>query len=421
MQLRQQDDSDVDMDESVQSKQSNGDAASFIETEAQLRNHRLPLTCLCVDSEDKYVFTASKDGSIIKWCLTTRKILNKVNSIKKKDAEANPKLAERRHVNHINAIAISSDDKFLATGGWDKKIRIWSPDNLTWLHTFTLHRREITALAFRRGHHTLYSGSVDKSVMLWTLEDDNNRSFVDTLIGHESPITSMDTCRKERVLTAGGLDQSIRIWKIVEQAQTVFQSKHGSADVARYIDDKTFVSGGEDGSITLWTTMKRSSLFSLKVHGVDEKTKLNNWVTSLATYPIKQAKKTSDERPTKRRKLDDDANVSQENDDENSDKEHSSDEDAGGEEQQVTDTTRPYALVASGSCDSKLHVWKVIKNEFVHHQSFDCPGFINDLRFTSDGRKLVVACGKEHRFGRWAVKKEAKNAMRIFELKDIET
>lgn len=420
MQLREQDDIDMDSDDGSNANSDKEAGGILLEPEAQLRNHRLPLTCVCLDSKDKYAFTASKDGSVIKWCLASRKILNKVNSVKKKDAELNSKLAERRHVSHINAIAISSDDKFLATGGWDKKIRVWSPDNLSWLHSFTLHRREITALAFRRGHHTLYSGSVDKSVMIWTLEDDNNRSFVDTLIGHESPITSMDTSRRERVLTTGGLDQSIRIWKIVEQAQTVFQSKHGSVDVARYIDDKTFVSGGEDGNITLWTTMKRSSLCSLRPHGVDEKTKLSNWVTSLATYPIKQPQHKNGDRPRKRIKLDNEEDVDQRSD-ENSDKDDESDEDDTGAGQQVPDAVRPCALVASGSCNDKLHVWKVVKNEFVHHQSFDCPGFINDLKFTSDGRKLIAACGKEHRFGRWAVKKEAKNAMRIFELKNIET
>lgn len=406
--------------ESPDSDQQSSVDEELIQREVQLRNHRLPLTCVCIDSKDKFAFTASKDGSIIKWCLTSKKILRKVNSIRKKEAKANEKLAERFHVNNINAIAISSDDKFLATGGWDKRIRIWSPDNLKWLHTFSLHRKEITALAFRRGHHTLYSGSADKSVMLWTLEDDDNRCFVDSLIGHESAITSMDTSRRERVLTAGGLDQSIRVWKIVEGAQTVFQSKHGSADVARYIDDQTFVSGGEDGGITLWTTMKRSPLFSvLKAHGVDEKTKLSNWITSLATYSMKQGKKQkSAERPSKRRKLDDDVVIGEQSDDHDSDK---SEEDDAEErtEQPASDSDRPDALLASGSCDSKLHVWKLTKNNLELQQSFECPGFINDLKFTSDGKRLVAACGPTHRLGRWTVKKGAKNALRVFELSEL--
>jgi ribosomal RNA-processing protein 9 len=421
MQLRQQDeDSDVEMDESQLQDQSSED--ELIERKAQLRNHRLPLTCLCIDSKDKHAFTASKDGSIIKWCLTTRKIINKVNSIRKKEAQSNEKLAERCHVNHINAIAISSDDKFLATGGWDKRIRIWSPDDLTWLHTFTLHRKEITTLAFRRGNNTLYSGSADKSVMLWTLEDDDNRCFVDSLIGHESPITSMDTCRKERVLTSGGLDQSIRVWKIVEQAQTVFQSKHKSVDIARYIDDKTFVSGGEDGSITLWTTMKRSPLSSVqKAHGIDPKTNLSHWVVSLATYSIKKSKKLNSERPSKRRKLDDDLVIGQNSDEEDgSDGAEQSDDDANEKAEEAVDSNLPDALIASGSCDSNIHIWKLIKNNLVLHKSFGCPGFINDLKFTSDGRRLIAACGAEHRFGRWTVKKGTRNSLRIFDL-DIPT
>uniref|UniRef100_A0A6G1SBH1 U3 small nucleolar RNA-interacting protein 2 n=1 Tax=Aceria tosichella TaxID=561515 RepID=A0A6G1SBH1_9ACAR len=407
MQLRQHDDSDVDMYESPDVDQSSDDEIIGAR-EVKLKNHRLPLTCVCLDSKNKFAFTASKDGSIIKWCLSTKKILNKVNSIKKNEAKKSQKLAERNHVKHINAIAISSDDKFLATGGWDRKVRIWSPTDLKWLHTFTLHRQEITTLAFRRGHHTLYSGSADKSVMLWTLEDDDNRCFVDSLIGHEAPITSMDTSRRERVLTAGGLDQSIRIWKIVEGAQTVFQSKHGSADVSKFIDDKTFVSGGEDGSIILWTTMKRSPLCNVtKAHGIDEKTKLNNWITSLATYQLKQGKKGSHEKPSKRMKLDDDVIAGGESNEDASDKEDKSDEDDDEEEQgeKIDEPHGPEigqqaeALVASGSCNSKLHIWKLIKNNLVLHKSIDCPGFINDLQFTSDGKK--IDCGLRHRASFW--------------------
>ena len=416
MQLRGQNDSDMELEDASGSSFQESDDEKSIPKEVQLRNHRLPLTCVCIDSKDKFAFTASKDGSIIKWCLSSNKILNKVNSIRRKEAKANQRLGDRYHVNHINAIAISSDDKFLATGGWDRKVRVWSPDNLKWLHTFTLHRQEITTLAFRRGHHTLYSGSVDKSVMLWTLEDDDNRCFVDSLIGHESPITSMDTCRRERVLTTGGLDQSLRIWKIVEQAQTVFQSKHGSADVARFIDDKTFVSGGEDGTITLWTTMKRSPLCNIaRAHGFDAKTSLSNWITSLATYPMKQSKKVGNERPSKRRKLDDGEVVGQQSDDDESDNENQSDEDQK-DEPRAGDGNQVEALVASGSCDSNIHIWKLIKNDLVLHKSLECRGFVNDLKFTSDGRKLIAACGTEHRFGRWTVKKGTRNVMRVFDL-----
>lgn len=428
--------SDAEMDDEVESI-----IAEHAGKQERLRNHRLPLTCICIDSKNQHAFTGSKDGSIIKWCLESRKILHKLHPIKKKLADSNEQLKKRRHTNGINCLAISSDDKFLASGGaGDPSIRIWSPKDLTWLHTFSLHRKEITALAFRRGHHTLYSGSADRSVMIWTLEEDDNRSFVEALYGHESPITSMDTLYKERALTSGGRDQTIRIWKIVEQAQTVFQSRHESVDVARYIDDKTFVTGGEDGSITVWTTMKRSHLCSVsKAHGYGKGSRTANgdspfsknlsfWIASLAVFPFKQPKRIIKESGSrKRRRLDNDREGVTNNDDDDDDDGSSNDgsdsdgEPAGGDE--VGTLTAPsdcLALIASGSCDSQLHLWKLTKSKGNHEltlcQTIECPGFINDLRFTSDGSKVVAACGQEHRFGRWWKLKGTKNCLRIFDV-----
>lgn len=441
MQLRsQKEDSDIDMDQvEAEDHSTQGDSTKA----DKLRSHRLPLTCVCIDSSNEHAFTGSKDGSIIKWCIRTNKILNKINPIRKKLAESDEELGNKFHTNHINCLAISSDDKFLASGGGDPKIRLWSPKDMSWLHTFSMHRKDVTSLAFRRGYHDLYSGSDDRSVMIWTLEDDDNRAFVEALYGHESSITSMDTLHKERVLTSGGRDQSIRIWKIVEQAQTVFQSKHESVDIARYIDDKTFVSGGEDGSITVWTTMKRSPLCSVqKVHGSNKDSttvasdspfsrNLSFWISSLAVFCSKQAKSTKQKesgQARKKRKLDDDSGVRNINgeDEDDEDDEQSDDDDnekAAEEAGDSADKDHCMALIASGSCDSQLLIWKLVKEggkyELQLHQTISCPGFINDLRFTSDGSKVLAACGQEHRFGRWWKLKGTKNCLRTFEVNKL--
>lgn len=407
----------------------------------RLRNHKLTPTCICIDSRNKFAFTGSKDGTVIKWCLENRKILNKINSISRKHMEnEEKKLQEKHHHKHINCIAISSDDKFLATGGWDKSIRIWSPVDLSWIHTFSKHRQEVTALAFRIGFPLLYSGSADRSVMLWTLEDDDNRCFVDDLYGHESPITSIDILRKDRVLTSGGRDQTIRIWKIVEQSQNVFESKHQSVDIARFIDDKTFVTGGEDGSILIWSTMKRKFVLQLSnAHPMQlshestpETTKgytkfdqkgLKSWISALATYVFDKDKQNG----RKRMKLNNGEKSLMVHDDPDesgdaSDGDSSSSEDEELEANNCSDS-KDFALVASGSCNSEIRVWIVKKSSGKFSmklaKTFTSSGFVNDLRFTSDGKKLLAAIGQEHRLGRWWTLKNAKNRLDVFDTSDI--
>lgn len=417
---------------------TNGDDAMSIESgekELRVRGHKLSLTCLCIDSTESFIYTGSKDGSLVKWCAETRKVLHKVKSITKLAAQDKAK-AQEHHTRHINAIAISSNDKFLATGGWDKLIRIWSPDDLSLIHTFKMHRSEVTALAFRKSHPTLYSGSSDKSVIIWTLEDDDNRCMVEALYGHESTVTSLDALEKERILSGGGRDQSIRVWKIVEQAQSVFESTQQSVDVVRYLDNKTFVSGGEDGSIRLWTTMKRTPLFVVEnAHKKEEdktqngstSTELRCWISSLATHLYQSGKqpkskkaksKEPKSRPVKKIKLGSDSDSYDTADEVLPTSHDRADEsDASVDDETTVDGT--FALVASGSCDSFVRIWKVNKSgsKFTMHlhRSIECPGFVNDLRFNRSGDKLFAACGQEHKFGRWWKIKGPLNRVRILE------
>jgi ribosomal RNA-processing protein 9 len=50
------------------------------------------------------------------------------------------------HTNQVYSIAVSSDGRFLASGGMDNKIRIWDAQNNKLLDTFSGHRDFITVL-----------------------------------------------------------------------------------------------------------------------------------------------------------------------------------------------------------------------------------------------------------------------------------
>ena len=43
-------------------------------------------------------------------------------------------------------------------------------------------------------------------------------------------------------------------------------------------------------------------------------------------------------------------------------------------------------------------------------------GFVNSLKFSSDGLQLLAGVGQEHRLGRWWRLKEAKNSLVVISL-----
>lgn len=172
---------------------------------------------------------------------------------------------------------------------------------------------------------------------------------------------------KERALTSGGADGTLRIWKIVEESQLVYNGHSGSIDHVRYVNEETFISCGDDGTFCVWNVGKKKPVAQLKLAHGKSSTGIANWISSIATLV-------------------------------NTD------------------------LIASGSCDGFIRVWKLEKNFREIKLKFEIPvvGFVNSLTFTSDGNSLIAGIGQEHRLGRWWRLKEGKNAILVipFQKKD---
>ena len=220
-------------------------ADNYISTEEQqiriLKNaHKLSVTCVVISPDNKYIFSASKDCSIVKWDFESGKKFNVIPGIiKKKNHQT-----QSGHSSCILALAISSDSKFLVSGCHDKIIHVWNPETMQFIHTFKGHRGPVSGLVFRKGTHQLFSSSFDRSVKVWNLDE---MTYVETLFGHQDIITAIDCFIKERAITSGGRDSSVRIWKIVEESQLVFQGNNSSIDCVKLIDEQHFVSASDDG------------------------------------------------------------------------------------------------------------------------------------------------------------------------------
>lgn len=323
------------------------------------KEHKSAVTCLCVSPDNKYIFSGSKDGSLVKWSLLEHKKVASLPFVKQNLVSTTKEVLG--HSKQILSIAISSDNKYLAVGDGNNVIHVWNPTDLKHLGSLRGHRDSVTGLAFRRDTHTLYSCSKDKSVKVWSLDE---MSYVETLYGHQDGITAIDALTRERAVTSGGRDTSIRIWKIAEESQLIYNGHLGSIDVVRLINEENFVSGGDDGQLCVWSAMKKKPLCTVKnAHGQDSVNSQPHWIASVASLL-------------------------------NTD------------------------LIASGSDDGFIRLWKLGENFRTISSLFtvEITGFVNDMSFTSDGKFLIASIGIEHKFGRWTVIKSAKNSVVIIPL-----
>jgi len=320
------------------------------------KEHKLAVTCLVVSSDNKYIYSGSKDCGIVKWSLADRRKVNCRPRMQKGSADS-----DNGHTATVLSLAISSDNQFLASGGENKVIHIWNPDTLVHLHAFKGHNGAVTGLAFRRGTHQLFSVSDDKVVKIWSLDE---MAYIESLFGHQTGITSIDVLSRERAVTSGGRDHTVRIWKVVEESQLIYNGHVGSIDAVKLINEEHFLSCGDDGQLCLWGTKKKKPLCTVDfAHGIAAQNEEPNWISSIAT---------------------------------------------------LTNTD----LVASGSQDGHIKLWKCDSGFRSLSPVLNIPvtGFVNAMSFTSDGNFLIVGIGQEHRLGRWWKIREAKNGIFIIPL-----
>jgi len=335
------------------------------------KQQRKVITSVAINQKDNSIFSASLDGSIVKYGSNFER-LGVIKSFHQKNPNG--------HKKAINAIAISSNGKFLASGDDTGEIRIWSTATLTPVSTLSSHTGGVTGLVFQREGKVLFSCSKDGNVLEWSAE---HWTLMENLGGHGSPVEGVDSLYEESVISCGGHDNTVLVLQVAEDKQFVFEGAQGSIDGVRLLNNTTFVTYGQDGSLALWSTLRKRPLRTLRAaHGFQRANRHEpNWISAAAALV-------------------------------NAD------------------------LVASGSCDGFIRLWRVTKTATVNSMKavsrIAVPeGFINALEWSLDGTRLVAGLARSHKRGRWFVVAGAKNCvlaitfdkvtpLKVLSLKDVQ-
>jgi ribosomal RNA-processing protein 9 len=246
-----------------------------------LRGHDLTPTCVALHSPSGSVgYSASKDNSILMWDIEHEKRISTIIP------RWNPNTCDyTRNSGEILSMAASDDGRYLAVGGRDSTVKIFdvrqkqingkAPVGVSngieirgLVTTFEGHKGPVTALAFRSQSLQLFSGSNDRCIRHYNLDE---MAYVETLYGHQAPVTGI-SCHgiRHEMPYSVARDRTARAWKLAEETHMIYRggSKISNADCISAIKDDYFLTGHEDGVLSLWFKDKKRPIVSIpSVHG----------------------------------------------------------------------------------------------------------------------------------------------------------
>ncbi len=177
------------------------------------------------------------------------------------DEQDNPKLLP--NAREIRALAVSLDNRLLASAGDDTVVRVWDTQSGQLLYALTGHEDIVRSLAFSR-EGLLASGSRDETIRLW---DGATGQFLRAFETHSnvadgprSGVTSLDFSPDGKTLISGHENNAVNLWDVntgkVKRTLlghsgaiiAVAFSPDGQAVATAGKDKKTILSNAETGS-----------------------------------------------------------------------------------------------------------------------------------------------------------------------------
>lgn len=235
------------------------------------------------------------------------------------------------HKWQISCLEFSPDGSRLATGSWDKEVRIWNLGSLdTAVVLNGLHEVPVTSLAWFKPEGTLLAtGSADTMIGLWngvtgekllTLKDcfgwvldisfsmdgnflgaaswdkmvrlwePNTGSLLNTLRGHKAGVWSLDFHSERNILCSGSADGTVRLWDARSNKCAAVLGEEVQTNPIHSVkwspDNITIASASADTKVTLWDVRRQEPVNVLSGHSAAVKSVTFNYNTHNVAIPV---------------------------------------------------------------------------------------------------------------------------------------
>ncbi|XP_078522147.1 autophagy-related protein 16-1 isoform X1 [Lissotriton helveticus] len=169
------------------------------------------------------------------------------------------------HDGEVNAVRFSPSSRLLATGGMDRRVKLWEVvrDKCEMKGALTGSNAGITSIEFDSSGHHLLAASNDFASRIWTVEDLRLRH---TLTGHSGKVLSAKFLLDNTHIVSGSHDRTLKLWDLRSKVciKTVFA---GSSCNDIVCTEQCVMSGHFDKKIRFWDIRSESTVRELDLQG----------------------------------------------------------------------------------------------------------------------------------------------------------
>ncbi len=183
----------------------------------------------------RFMFTGSQDRTIKMWDLGSVPL-----TAGEDDDEGSAHVVKcksltthKAHEKDINSLDVAPNDRLLVSGSQDRTAKVWEIEyvatgagvrgELRLVGTCKGHKRGVWCVRFGRAERVLATGSGDKTVKLWSLDD---FTCVKTFEGHTNSVLRVDFINAGIQMISSASDGLLKLWNVRDETCAATMDNH---------------------------------------------------------------------------------------------------------------------------------------------------------------------------------------------------
>ncbi|CAK9009816.1 Uncharacterized WD repeat-containing protein alr3466, partial [Durusdinium trenchii] len=248
-----------------------GDSRLRFQEIAAFTGHDGPIYCVGFAPDGKSVATGGYDKRILLWRPEDVPEFNLRELLKRGQPEV-AAVELKGHTGAVQDLAFSNDGHLIVSGGRDNGVTVWSVDSARAIKTFRGHYAGVRSVAISSDGREIVSGSQDQRAIVWHLDEYEEIRTLEgrTFAGHEDAILNGSFSPKgDRIVTASR-DRTARLWSVETGAllQTLQEGHDYLASRAEFFPDgRTLVTAAADNTVRMWSVESGTQILRLSETG----------------------------------------------------------------------------------------------------------------------------------------------------------